>query len=158
MHGACGAPLLQVKSSCHACSWQVPKDCKTVPVKVLDSGSTYAEHKAMHDAVALQETTKCTGGDLRMRSCPPECAPACRVLVAEGKDALYVAFMGTKQRRDLLTNANAVLVPLWPATGGQGKNHVRSAVLPEACLPLCNRSLCVSLMLTYPCPRTYTRR
>ena len=39
--------------------------------------------------------------------------------MAEGSDALYVAFMGTKQRRDLLTNANAVLVPIWPTPGVQ---------------------------------------
>ena len=50
---------------------------------------------------------------------------ACRVLVAEGSDALYVAFMGTKQRRDLLTNANAVLVPLWPASGASGDQRKR---------------------------------
>ncbi len=37
-----------------------------------------------------------------------------RLLVAEGEDALYVAFMGTKQRRDVLTNADARQVPLWP--------------------------------------------
>lgn len=36
-----------------------------------------------------------------------------RVLIAEGEGALYVAFMGTKQRRDLLTNANAMQTPLW---------------------------------------------
>lgn len=53
---------------------------------------------------------------------------ACRVLVAEGGDALYVAFMGTKQRRDLLTNANAVLVPLWPASGDQGEGQVSAIV------------------------------
>lgn len=50
------------------------------------------------------------------------------MLVAEGKDALYVAFMGTKQRRDLLTNANAVLVPLWPASGDQGEGQVSDIV------------------------------
>ena len=53
---------------------------------------------------------------------------ACRVLVAEGEDALYVAFMGTKQRRDLLTNANAVLVPLWPASGAEGERQVSDVV------------------------------
>jgi hypothetical protein len=42
-------------------------------------------------------------------------ALAGRLLVAEGEDALYVAFMGTKQRRDVLTNADARQVPLWPS-------------------------------------------
>ena len=58
---------------------------------------------------------------MHMRSCPSENVCACRVLVAEGSDALYVAFMGTKQRRDLLTNANAVLMPLWHTSGVQGQ-------------------------------------
>ncbi|KAK9844196.1 hypothetical protein WJX81_007745 [Elliptochloris bilobata] len=40
-----------------------------------------------------------------------------QVLVAEGGGALYIAFMGTKRRRDLLTNANAVQAPLWPTAG-----------------------------------------
>lgn len=35
-------------------------------------------------------------------------------MVAQSKDALYVAFMGTKQRRDIVTNAKIGLVPIWP--------------------------------------------
>ena len=41
-----------------------------------------------------------------------ECG-VCRYMVAEGPDALYVCFMGTKQRRDLIVNANLVQQPLW---------------------------------------------
>ena len=37
-----------------------------------------------------------------------------RYLLAEAGDALVVTFMGTKQRRDLLTNANLILEPVWP--------------------------------------------
>ena len=38
-------------------------------------------------------------------------------MVAQSRDALYVAFMGTKQRHDILTNANVGMAPLWPQTG-----------------------------------------
>ena len=44
-----------------------------------------------------------------------KCTPSkCRYLVAESADTLYVAFMGTKQFRDILTNADVRLVRLWP--------------------------------------------
>jgi hypothetical protein len=35
-------------------------------------------------------------------------------MLAQGDDTLYVAFMGTKQFRDVLTNVDARLVRLWP--------------------------------------------
>jgi hypothetical protein len=38
----------------------------------------------------------------------------CRYSVAEGENKLYVAFMGTKQRRDLVANANILQEPIWP--------------------------------------------
>ena len=44
----------------------------------------------------------------------------CRYMVAESGDALYVAFMGTKQMRDMAANANMSLSALWP-TEGAGK-------------------------------------
>ena len=37
-----------------------------------------------------------------------------RYLLAESADTLYVAFMGTKFRRDLVTNANVFMEPIWP--------------------------------------------
>ena len=37
--------------------------------------------------------------------------------MAESADTLYCAFMGTKFRRDLVTNANVPLVPLWAEPG-----------------------------------------
>eukprot|EP00884_Botryococcus_braunii_P014665 jgi/Botrbrau1/2319/Bobra.39_1s0008.1 len=37
-----------------------------------------------------------------------------RYLLAEGEGRMYVAFMGTKQRRDLVTNANILQEPVWP--------------------------------------------
>ena len=70
-------------------------------------------------------------------TCSPtyrSCSSACdtfymyRVLTAEGEGALYVAFMGTKQRRDLLTNANAMQTPLWLTAEVDG-NQVSSPFL-----------------------------
>ena len=37
-----------------------------------------------------------------------------RFLLAESEDALWVAFMGTKSARDLLTNAHIMMAPVWP--------------------------------------------
>ena len=37
-----------------------------------------------------------------------------RCLLGEADGALYMAFMGTKQRRDLVTNAQVLQEPLWP--------------------------------------------
>ena len=47
-----------------------------------------------------------------------------RCIMAEAEGALYVAFMGTKQRRDLVANAQVMQDPVWPeeaaaAAGGQ---------------------------------------
>ena len=39
--------------------------------------------------------------------------------MAESDDALYVAFMGTKQMRDIATNANISLAALWPTEGSE---------------------------------------
>ena len=39
---------------------------------------------------------------------------ACRCLLGEADGALYMAFMGTKQRRDLVTNAQVLQEPIWP--------------------------------------------
>ena len=35
-------------------------------------------------------------------------------MLAEDADALYVCFIGTKQRRDIVTNANIMQDVLWP--------------------------------------------
>ncbi len=37
-----------------------------------------------------------------------------RFLLAESEDALWVAFMGTKNARDLLTNGHILMGPVWP--------------------------------------------
>ena len=37
-----------------------------------------------------------------------------RCLLGEADGALYMAFMGTKQRRDLVTNAQVLQEPIWP--------------------------------------------
>lgn len=37
----------------------------------------------------------------------------CRYMLADDKDTLYVSFMGTKQRRDLVTNAAVLQEPIW---------------------------------------------
>lgn len=38
----------------------------------------------------------------------------CRYMLAEDEDTLYIAFMGTKQRRDLVANAAVLQVLFWP--------------------------------------------
>lgn len=56
-----------------------------------------------------------------------------RYLLAEDDDALYVSFIGTKQRRDIMTNANIMQENLWPglsvAADSQVSLPVAKAVL-----------------------------
>ena len=40
--------------------------------------------------------------------------------MANDKDTLYISFMGTKQRRDLVTNAAVLQEPLWPDAVSDG--------------------------------------
>ena len=55
-------------------------------------------------------------------------------MIGEGEGALYVAFMGTKQRRDLVANAQVIQDPVWPedATALQDSaSQVHSSVQPH---------------------------
>ena len=59
-----------------------------------------------------------------------------------------VTFMGTKQRRDLLTNANLILEPVWPedVTAGPLPAVVRAlpcARRPFFAAPLCETPACL---------------
>jgi hypothetical protein len=60
-----------------------------------------------------------------------------RYLLAEDNDALYVSFIGTKQRRDIMTNANIMQESLWPgvptAADSQVGLPVAKAVLQAHC-------------------------
>lgn len=47
-----------------------------------------------------------------------------RYMVAESEDALYVAFMGTKQLRDIWTNARLGMTSLWPDQAGCYQDEV----------------------------------
>lgn len=44
--------------------------------------------------------------------------------MAESADVLFVAFMGTKFKLDLVTNANVFMEPIWP---GVCQTHVAAA-------------------------------
>lgn len=50
--------------------------------------------------------------------------------MGETDGVLYVAFMGTKQRRDLVANAQVIQDPVWPedAAAFQGATQVGSSV------------------------------
>lgn len=63
-----------------------------------------------------------------------------RYLLAESEEALYVAFIGTKQRRDIMTNANIMQQPLWPDSSPSPSGQVGSlAHLRSVCLCACVR-------------------
>ncbi len=62
-----------------------------------------------------------------------------RYLLAEGPGALYVAFIGTKQPRDLLADVNAVQAPLWEAAApAHGAEPPAGGTDPRR-LPRCHR-------------------
>ena len=58
-----------------------------------------------------------------------------RYMLGESSDTLYCAFMGTKFRRDLVTNANVPLVPLWaePGSAAMTANEVGAMHGPFQC-------------------------
>ena len=59
--------------------------------------------------------------------------------MAEGPGALYVAFIGTKQPRDLLADVNAVQAPLWEAAApAHGVEPPAGGTDPKR-LPRCHR-------------------
>ena len=61
-------------------------------------------------------------------------------MLADDKDTLYVSFMGTKQRRDLVTNAAVLQEPLWSSLGletNDQKAGVRS-ISPFSPSPISN--------------------
>ena len=47
-----------------------------------------------------------------------------RYLIAEGEEILYVAFMGTKLRSDLITNAKLYQEQLWTESSSFGEVRV----------------------------------
>ena len=48
-----------------------------------------------------------------------------RYVLSESKDTLYVAFMGTKQRRDLIANASFIQEPVWPLEDKSDAAHAK---------------------------------
>ena len=56
----------------------------------------------------------------------------CRHMVAASADALFVAFMGTKQQRDILANAKIGMTPLW-----QDASHSRVRVPRKRGMNVC---------------------
>lgn len=69
---------------------------------------------------------------------------SCRCIVGEADGALYVAFMGTKQRRDLVANAQVMQDPVWPEDAAAFQDttsqahiflHVPSATCPWSSAP-----------------------
>ncbi len=51
----------------------------------------------------------------------------CRSVIGEADGALYVAFMGTKQRRDLVANAQVIQDPVWPEDAAAFQNSTPQA-------------------------------
>ena len=79
-----------------------------------------------------------------------------RCLLGEADGALYMAFMGTKQRRDLVTNAQVLQEPIWPEDLFPDHQDVSQVALHTALRPfmactyrsfvtLCNRDVFCSV-------------
>ncbi|BDA47931.1 hypothetical protein COCOBI_11-1880 [Coccomyxa sp. Obi] len=78
--------------------------------RVLDPGG-------LHQAVRVADEL-CKGlphfSDVELKMQWSTSDLAHRYMLGETHDALYVAFMGTKQRRDIVSNARIGMSPLWP--------------------------------------------
>ena len=79
-----------------------------------------------------------------------------RCLLGEADGALYMAFMGTKQRRDLVTNAQVLQEPIWPEDLSSDQQDASQVALHTALRPLiagtyrstitlCDRDVCSSV-------------
>ena len=86
---------------CIAVAWALPK----VGMHVLSITSQNLYHCSLH-ATPRCDVRLCAGDS-------SSCVPA-RFLLAESEDALWVAFMGTKNARDLLTNGHILMGHVWP--------------------------------------------
>ena len=74
------------------------------------------------------------------------CGLGRRYLVASSKDALYVAFMGTKAVRDFLSDANYVQAAIWPGLALPGLTAVAFKITLNCC-----KSEVRALFLKVPC-------
>lgn len=112
------------------------------------AAARHSEPAKVADAyVAARKLTPCS-------SCQGGCRR--RYLLAEAGDALVVTFMGTKQRRDLLTNANLILEPVWPEDVAAGPlPAVVSNPTPACRARSVFNSCCCSLMGAVSAMRLY---
>ena len=60
---------------------------------------------------------------------------ACRYAVADSPEALYVAFVGTKQRRDYWTLAAIRQQAMWPEDSSEAVSHSQPLAFSSCCLP-----------------------
>jgi hypothetical protein len=81
-----------------------------------------------------------------------------RYLVADCADALYVACMGTKQRRDLVTNANIMLEPLWEAEPRGADDSGASLEVPAAHRGFLSRAQAIPIERLYQHARAQGKR
>lgn len=74
---------------------------------------------------------------------------AFRYLLAENKDALYVSFIGTTKRRDIMTNANIMQETLWPdlAEVGAADTQVSPSAACTSCSTQATAYLCLNFQL-----------
>ncbi|DBA88587.1 TPA: hypothetical protein ACH3X1_004236 [Trebouxia sp. C0004] len=77
-----------------------------------------------------------------------------RYLLAEDNDALYVSFIGTKQRRDIMTNANIMQESLWPGL----PTAVDSQDVPAAHTGFLNRARGVPIQELYKLAKKLKKR
>lgn len=73
------------------------------------------------------------------------CGGRVRYLLGEDRDALYVSFIGTKQRRDIMTNANIMQETLWPDLADDVSSAEPQVRLPPGTHYSC---MCFALYLT----------
>ena len=63
-----------------------------------------------------------------------EAIAACRYAVADSPEALYVAFVGTKQRRDYWTLAAIRQQAMWPEDSSEAVSHTQLLACSCGCL------------------------
>lgn len=79
-----------------------------------------------------------------------------RYMLAEDADALYVCFIGTKQRRDIVTNANIMQDILWPDLSWNSSGGTQD--LPAAHAGFLNRARDIPIQDIYQLARQRNKR
>ena len=94
------------------------------------------QHLLLHGLFLCSGSELVMGGEAEKAGALSSVIARSRCLLGEADGALYMAFMGTKQRRDLVTNAQVLQEPIWPEDLSSDQQDASQVALHTALRPL----------------------